>query len=111
MAACPTITFIARLQRKQATLPVYIVIPHTLVASWGLTATAVVGGTIDGHDFGRRTIKRWDSTMESDWFVEFTAPLCKAAGILEGDHLAVSLNLVSREMKRDGKRSCDKRRR
>ena len=36
-------------------------------------------------------MKRWDSSHASDWFVEFTAPFCKAAGIWVGDELALSL--------------------
>ena len=89
------ITLTAVLQRKDPRLPVYIVVPCENVAAWGLTGTTIVEGSINGHDFGRRSIKRWSSEEASDWFLEFTAPFCKAAGIEVGNQLDVSLKLAS----------------
>lgn len=48
-------------------------------------------------DFGRRSIKRMDASGHSDWFVEYTAPICQAAGVAVGDTLSVVLRLASSE--------------
>lgn len=50
---------------------------------------------------GRRTIKRWDSSDEANWFVELTAPFCKAAGIKVGDQLTVSLVIAAASTPRE----------
>lgn len=86
------------LQRKDPRLPVYIVIPHASVAPWELAGTTVVEGSVNGHEWGRRNIKRWDASARSDWFLELTAPFCKAASIGVGDRLDVSLQLASTDM-------------
>ena len=57
----------------------------------------MVEGSINGKEFGRRSIKRMDATSHSDWFVEYTAPICKAARVGVGDELNVSLRLASTE--------------
>lgn len=73
----------AKLQRKDPRLPVFVVIPAKVVSSWKLTGTTVVEGTANGYSFGRRTIKAWGKGVDS-WFIEFTAPICKAAGLEVG---------------------------
>lgn len=92
------IAFRAVLRRKDPRLPVYVVVPNALIASWRLHGTSIVEGLVNGHATGRRTIKRWDSSSEANWFVEFTAPFCKSAGISVGDELAVSLSLASEDV-------------
>lgn len=89
------VVFTAELQRKDPRLPVYVVVPYVSVAHWRLEATAMVEGTINGKEFGRRSIKRMSPTSDSDWFVEYTAPICKAAGVGVGDQLNISLRLAS----------------
>jgi hypothetical protein len=91
----PHTSFNAILERKHPKLPVYIVVPPAHAHALGLAATAVVEGTVNGHATGRRSIKRWDQSPESAWFVEFTAPFCGAAGVAVGDRLAVSLWLAN----------------
>jgi hypothetical protein len=98
MSAGPALTFRAVLLRKDPRLPVYIVVPHAVVAPWQLQATNVVEGSVNGCAMGRRTIKRWDASPGSPWFVEFTAPFCQAAGIAVGDGLDVSLVLAATDM-------------
>ena len=83
----------ARLQRKDPSLPVYVVIPGRHVEPWGLSGTTLVEGTANGYPFGRRTIKAWGKGSD-DWFVEFTAPFCKAAGVSVGDGVDLELELA-----------------
>ncbi len=45
------------------------------------------------HCFGRRNIKAWGKGSD-DWFVEFTAPFCKAAGLAVGDEVELVLRLA-----------------
>ena len=93
-----TVVFTAELQRKDPRLPVYVVVSFAHVASWKLDATTMVEGSINGHVFGRRSMKRMHASDQSDWFFECTAPFCKAAGIEVGDKLTVSLLLASNEL-------------
>lgn len=93
-----TTTFSAVLLRKDPRLPVYVVVPYVRIAHWNLEATAIVEGTINGRSFGRRSVKRMDSSPTSDWFVEFTAPICKALGVAVGDELNVAMRLAPTEV-------------
>ena len=92
------VVFTAALQRKDPRLPVYVVVPYAHVAQWKLEATTMVEGTIHGQAFGRRSMKRMNATSHSDWFVEFTAPICKALGVRVGDELKLSLRLAATEI-------------
>jgi hypothetical protein len=83
----------ARLQRKDPSLPVYVVIPGRHVQPWRLTGTKVIEGTANGVPFGRRTIKAWGKGAD-DWFVEFTAPFCKTASLSVGDRIALELRIA-----------------
>ena len=83
--------FTAVLQRKDPKLPVYTVVPGGVVSTWGLAGTTMVEGTVNGHALGRRSMKRWSSAPDADWFVEYTAPFCALAGIAVGDRLAITL--------------------
>jgi len=89
------ITFKAALQRKDLKLPVYVVVPYAQIAHWNIEATTMVEGNLNGQAFGRRSIKRMNAASDSDWFVEFTAPICKALGVEVGDELSVSLCLAT----------------
>jgi hypothetical protein len=93
----PPAAFTAVLQRKDPKLPVYVVVPFERIARWNLEATAVVEGSINGQALGRRTMKRMSASKQSNWFIECTAPFCRAAGIAVGDKLNVSLLLASNE--------------
>lgn len=93
-----TLRCTATLARKDPRLPVYVVLPHAVVAPWGLQATTLVEGTANGHALERRTLKRWDTSPRSPWFLEFTAPWCKAAGVAVGDALQVELTRASTDV-------------
>jgi hypothetical protein len=53
----------------------------------------VIEGTANGFPFGRRTIKAWGKDSDA-WFVEFTAPFCKTAGLTVGDRVVLELQLA-----------------
>ena len=73
------IRFRTELQRKHPDLPVFIRIPGATVAPWRLTEWKSVEGSLNGHDFGRRTIKDWGKDSP-DWFVEFLKPFLEPPG-------------------------------
>lgn len=82
-----------KLQRKDPGLPVYVVVPGKFVKPWELSGTTIIEGTANGFPFGRRTIKAWGKGTD-DWFVEFTAPFCKTAGLNVGDDIVLELQLA-----------------
>jgi hypothetical protein len=90
----PRVTFVAKLERKHPKLPVYVVVPVASARALELQATAVVEGTANGQFFGRRTIKPWDSSEDSPWFVEFTTPFCTQASLEVGNTLELVLWLA-----------------
>ena len=89
------VTFVAELERKHPKLPVYVVVPNAKAQTLRLCTTEIVEGTMNGNVIGRRSIKKWDADERSPWFVEFTSPFCKKAGIEVGDKLNVTLWLAS----------------
>ena len=91
------IRFRTELQRKHPDLPVFIRIPGAVVAPWKLTEWKSVEGSLDGHDFGRRTIKDWGKDSP-DWFVEFLKPFLEGAHLQPGDSVDVELRLADMTM-------------
>jgi hypothetical protein len=91
------IGFRTELQRKHPDLPVFIRIPGAIVAAWRLSEWRTVEGTLNGHDFGRRTIKDWGKGSP-DWFVEFLKPFLEVAGLKPGDAVEVELRLADMTM-------------
>jgi hypothetical protein len=85
--------FRSELQRKHPDLPVFIRIPGATLAPWKLTEWKTVEGSLDGHAFGRRTIKDWGKGSP-DGFVEFLKPFLEAAGLAPGDTVEVELRLA-----------------
>jgi hypothetical protein len=53
------VTHKARIERKHAKLPRYVVIPAHILQAWELTGTTIVVGTLNGVDMGRRGLKNW----------------------------------------------------
>jgi hypothetical protein len=93
MSPRPVVQLSTRLQRKDPSLPVYVVIPGRHLQPWALTGTTIIEGTANGVSFGRRAIKAWGKGTD-DWFVEFTAPFCKAASLSVGDRIALELQIA-----------------
>lgn len=79
-------------ERKQSTLPRYVVVPAARVAAWRLTQTVVVETVLNGSLAGRRSLKRWD---ERNWFVELPERICRRLGIDVGDRVVLRLELAS----------------
>ena len=91
------IRFRTELQRKHPDLPVFIRVPAEVVAPWNLVEWRTVEGSLDGHDFGRRTIKDWGK-HSPDWFVEFLKPFLEAGNLKPGDTVEVELRLADMTM-------------
>ena len=92
-----TLRFRAELQRKDPSLPAFVRIPGAVVAPWRLTDWRTVEGSLDGHEFGRRTIKDWGKGS-ADWFVEMVKPFLAATGLEPGDVVDVELRLAGMTM-------------
>ena len=92
-----TIRFRTALQRKHPYLPVFVRVPGEVVAPWKLTEWITVEGTVNAHDFGRRTIKDWGKDS-ADWFVEFLKPYLDANGLKPGDEVEVELRKADMTM-------------
>ena len=89
--------FRTKLLRKDPSLPVFIRIPGVVVAPWKLSEWGSVQGTVNGHDFGRRTIKDWGKGSP-DWFVEFLKPFLDLARLVPGEEVEVELWLADMTM-------------
>ena len=92
-----TLRFNTKLQRTDPGLPVFIRIPGAVVAPWKLTEWKSVEGSLNGHDFVRRTIKDWGKDSP-DWFVEFLKPYLDNAKLRPGDTVGVELRLADMTM-------------
>jgi len=83
----------AKLQRKDPSLPVYLVIADRHIRHWNLSGTSVIEGTANGVPFGRRTIKSWGKGGD-DWFVELTSSFCTSARLNVGDTVSLNIKLA-----------------
>lgn len=92
-----TLRFRTELQRKDPGLPVFIRIPGEVVAPWKLAEWRTVEGALNGHPFGRRTIKDWGKDSP-DWFVDLLKPFLEATGLKPGDTVEVELRLADMTM-------------
>lgn len=82
----------AVVERKQATLPRYVVVPAPQVAAWQVTQTTMVEARLNGQPLGRRALKRWDAAR---WFLELPDRSCKRWGLDVGDRVVLELTLAS----------------
>jgi hypothetical protein len=89
--------FRTELQRKHPDLPVFIRIPAAVLAPWQLSEWKTVEGSLNGHGFGRRTIKDWGKNS-ADWFVEFLKPYLDRNSLRPGDAVEVELRLADMTM-------------
>lgn len=79
-----TATVAARVSRKAAALPRFVVVPAAAIASWRLTRTTVIDLRINDLPVSRRTLKPWTSDV---WFLTITQADCDALGIDSGSHI------------------------
>ena len=73
-----------------------VTIPLDKVAPWKLNETKVVEGSINGVEFGRRSLKRWDD--RNCWWIDLPEPLCKKAGLETGDKVTLVIRLASEDL-------------
>ena len=86
-----SITFSARILRKQEDLPRYIVVPAEEIADRDGAFTAQV--TLDGSPPFERNIRPWGKGSEV-FFFNLTAAQCKKAGVDTGDRCNVTIQEI-----------------
>lgn len=75
-------------ERKQADLPRFAVVPASAVAAWELSGTTAVEVHLNDAPAARRTIKRWDAER---WFVSVTEDDCRRFRLTTGDEIKLTL--------------------
>ena len=73
-----------------------VTIPFADIDPWKLDSTTIVVGTINELELGRRSLKRWDDRQ--CWWIDLPEPLCKKAGIDEGDEVNLTIRLASEDL-------------
>ena len=90
-----SISLKAHIERKDPQLPRFVVIGSHLVAGWKLTETTTITGTLNGHDIGRRSLKKWDVRR---WFIELPQPLCQKAAVDTGEKVSLIIQIASQDL-------------
>ena len=90
-AMADSIQLTAVIARKDPRLPRFVVVPSSAIDAWNLTQTTVVEGTLNGHELGRRSLKKWDAQR---WFIELPQPLCERAKVDTGSRVQLSLEIA-----------------
>ena len=83
------------IERKQAELPAFVVVPAAKLAAWKLEGTTTVEGTLDGVALGRRSLKRWDAKR---WFLELPKGVLEKLGKGPGDRARLAIEPASDEL-------------
>ncbi|MEE4301320.1 MAG: YdeI/OmpD-associated family protein [Pseudomonadales bacterium] len=86
-----------RIERKDANLPRYLVLPPEAAAALALDATTPAQLEIEGTDVGRRNVKRWRRGSDR-WFVDLTEAQCRKAGVDAGDEVAVAITRLREDV-------------
>lgn len=95
MSPAEPLRALAVVKQKDPQLPTYVEIPAGTVAPWSLEGTTTVRVAVDGHDAGRRSLKRWD---DERWFLNLTKAFRREAGVEVGDEVEVRLEIASTEL-------------
>jgi hypothetical protein len=90
-----SIQLTAVIARKDPRLPRFVIIPSSAIEAWRLSQTTVVEGTLNGHELGRRSLKKWD---ERRWFIELPQPLCERAKVDTGSRIQLVLQIAADEL-------------
>lgn len=93
--ASRTITLTAAIERKQADLPRYVVIPAAAIRAWHLSGTTAVNVTLNGVAVERRTIKYWD---DARWFLSITNTDCRRLSIETGNTIELTISLAATDL-------------
>lgn len=91
-----TLTVTSKVIRHMPQFSRLATIPLDKVAPWKLDQTIVVEGTVNGVEFGRRSMKRWDD--HNCWWIDLPDPLCKKAKIDTGDEVELKIWLASEDL-------------
>jgi hypothetical protein len=83
------------IERKQAELAAFVVVPAAKLAAWKLRATTTVEGTLDGVALGRRSLQRWD---DERWFVELRRDMLDELGKKPGERATLVIAPASTEL-------------
>lgn len=75
-------------ERHDAALPRFAILPFDPTARWGFNALFVADGTFGGAAFKRRSVKPWG---DGRWWIDLPNALCEAAGANTGDRVALTL--------------------
>jgi Bacteriocin-protection, YdeI or OmpD-Associated len=84
-------------ERKDPSLPRFVVIPSQSLLPWMLHGTTTVQVTLNDVDLGRRSLKRWGRERDC-WFVDLTSVHCKAAGVDTGDRAVLEVRRATTEL-------------
>ncbi len=93
-----------RIERKQAGLPAFVVVPASAIAHWDLAGTTTIEGKLDGVPLGRRSLKRWD---DQRWFIELKGEHLESAARSVGDLAQLSIHPASTELPDELQRVLD----
>jgi len=90
-----SIQLTAVIARKDPRLPRFVVVPSSVIDAWSLSQTAVVEGTLNGHELGRRSLKKWD---EQRWFIELPQPLCERVKVDTESRIQLVIQIASDDL-------------
>jgi Bacteriocin-protection, YdeI or OmpD-Associated/Domain of unknown function (DUF1905) len=90
------ITVTSTVSRHHPQFSRLVTIPLDVVASWELSETTVIEGTINDTELGRRAMKRWDD--RNCWWIDLPEPLCKRAKLETGDEVTLKIRLASEDL-------------
>ncbi len=90
------INVVTKVTRHNPQFSRLVTIPLDKFEPWKLSGTTTVEGTINGTDLGRRSLKRWDE--RNCWWIDLPDPLCKKAGLEEGDEVELTIRLASEDL-------------
>lgn len=82
------------IERKDAALPRFVVVPESAVAPWALTGTTAVEVALNGIEVGRRNLKKWGRGRDC-WFLDLPDRLCARVGLETCDRVRLSLRLTA----------------
>ena len=85
------------IERKDKSLPRFVVVPDGVVSPWALSGTTAVEVTINEVAVGRRNLKKWGGDRDC-WFVDLTDRHCAQAGVDTGDRVRLLLRMPAEQM-------------
>lgn len=77
-------------ERKDPSLPRFVVIPADTLDAWEPTGTFIAEVTLDGTAIGRRSVKAWGGGRDV-WLFDLTREQCRRAAVDTGDRVRIEL--------------------